>query len=174
MTAMMAPPSPQAVQVRDVPESVRAVVPGHDYVDLFEVPAPGATGWTAEEWARIALENASAAGRFLAWQLTLGLRLDHRPSGERVVGWRIAERGERRLRLTASSWCMTADIVFLVDSDRLSVATFITYDRRIAELVWRPVSARHRALMPRLLRATARRMERIRAGAAGTSTEPAS
>lgn len=174
MASVMTAQRPPAVQVHDVPDVVLAVVPGHDYVDLFEVAAPGAIDWTAEEWARTALENASAVGRFLAWQLALGLRLDHRPAAERVVGWRIGERGERRLQLTARSWCMTAHIVFLVAEDRLSVATFITYDRRIAALVWRPVSARHRALMPRLLQATARHMARVRAGGAGSGTaEPA-
>jgi hypothetical protein len=53
---------------------------------------------------------------------------------------------------------MTAQIVMQVDDGQLSVATFIRYDRPMAALVWEPLSAGHRLLMPGLLRQTVRAM----------------
>lgn len=38
---------------------------------------------------------------------------------------------------------MTAHIVSQVDEGRRSLATFVRYDRRIAALVWPPVSILH-------------------------------
>src|SRR5262249_24831950 len=92
----------------------------------------------------------------LLWRGVLGLRLRSRPSTERVGGWRIAARGEDWIRLEASSWFLTAHLVIRRDDRHLSTGTFIRYDRPIAALVWGPVSAVHRRLMPGLLRHTVR------------------
>ena len=53
---------------------------------------------------------------------------------------------------------MTAQLVLVVDDGHLSVATFIRYDRPMAALVWPPLSAGHRLLMPGLLRGTVKVM----------------
>jgi hypothetical protein len=81
-----------------------------------------------------------------------------RPSPDYVGGWKIADRGDSWIRLEAASWFMTAHLVLEVDDRHLSVATFICYDRPMAALVWPPLSAAHRFLMPGLLRHTVRAM----------------
>ena len=60
--------------------------------------------------------------------------------------------------LEAASWFLTAQIVFQVADGRVSVATFIRYDRPVAALVWPPLSVGHRQAMPGLLRHAAKVM----------------
>ena len=127
-----------------------------DYVDCFSATAPGATGATPEAWARIAIEGASPFGRFLTWQVLCGLRLDPRPSPENLAGWRIAEPGENTITLAARSWFMTARVLVHVEANRLSLATFVRYDRPVAKLVWLAVATIHRRAVPGLLRAAVR------------------
>jgi hypothetical protein len=79
-----------------------------------------------------------------------------------VAGWKIADRGDSWIRVEASSWFMTANIVFQIDEGRVSFATFIRYDRPVAALVWTPVSIIHRAIAPDFLRAAVKRVERSR------------
>ena len=126
-----------------------------DYADCFTAVAPGATDRTPEAWARIAIEGASALGRFLTWQVLCGLRLE--PEPDRVAGWDIAERGGNWIRLAAPSWFLTARIVVRVDPGELTFATFVRYDRLLAGPVWRTVSHLHRRAVPGLLRAAVRR-----------------
>lgn len=151
-------------QQRNVPETIRALgsLAKLDYVDLFVATTSKATDTSAEEWARSAMEGASPAGRFIAWRVLCGLRLEPRPSPVYVAGWKIAERGDNWIRVKASSWFMSARIVFQVDEGRVSFATFIRYDRPIGALVWRPVSVIHRAIAPDFLRAAVKRVERRR------------
>jgi hypothetical protein len=71
-----------------------------------------------------------------------------------VGGWKIAERGDRWVRLEAPSWFMTAHLVVHVQDEQLSMATFIQYDRPITGLLWPLLSIGHRTAMPGLLRQT--------------------
>jgi hypothetical protein len=151
------------VQQHEIPERIRdCSTMVSDYVDLFTATASRAMDTSPEQWARAALEGASPVGRFLAWQVLLGLRLDQRPSPDHLAGWRIAERGDGWIRIEASSWFMTGHIVFQVEGDRVSFATFIRYDRLVAALVWLPASIIHRAKVPDVLRHAVRRVERSR------------
>lgn len=131
-------------------------LPAADYADCFTALAAGATERTAEGWARTAIEGASAWGRFVTWQVLCALRLDHRPSPDRLSGWQIAERGENWIRLAARSWFMTAHIVVHVDRGQLSFATFVRYDNPVGALVWPAVTRIHRRAVPGLLRAALR------------------
>jgi hypothetical protein len=115
-----------------------------------------------EQWARAAVEGASPAGRFLAWRVICGLRLQPQPSPDYVGGWKIADRSDNWIRMEASSWFMTAHIVFQIDEGCVSFATLIRYDRRVAALIWTPVSILHRAVAPDFLRAAVKRVERSR------------
>ena len=148
---------------RDIPEAIRALdtLPS-DYVDLFVATTGDAAKTSPEQWARAALEGASALGRFMAWRVLLGLRLESRPSPDHLAGWKIADRGDDWIRIEASSWFMTANIVFQVDAARVSFATFIRYDNPIAAVVWTPVSAIHRRVAPDVLSAAVRRINRSR------------
>jgi hypothetical protein len=131
-----------------------------DYVDLFTVTTDGPACVSPERWCRAAIEDVAGLGGRFIWRGALGLRLKARPSTERVGGWKIADRGEDWIRLEASSWFLTAHLVIRRDDGHLSTGTFIRYDGPIAALIWVPVSAVHRRLMPGLLRETARRLLR--------------
>ena len=155
----------------EIPEAIRAldVLPSH-YVDVLTAEVRDAAETSPELWSRAALEEASAVGRFLAWETALGLRLDKRPSPDRVAGWRIADRGERWIRLEADSWSMAANILFHVGDDDVTFATLIRYDRTYARMVWTPLSAVHRQLAPQVLWAAVRRIARRRNSPAGAPT----
>jgi hypothetical protein len=153
---------PPVAWQRDVPESIRSLVglTSPDYVDLFTARTNEASEKSAEDWARVALEEAPDHLRLavvLAQRLVLGLRLGPRRSPDYILGWKIADRGDRWVRTEAASWMMTASLVFKVDEAELSVATSVRYDRRMAALVWPPISIVHRkvglALMRRAQRA---------------------
>lgn len=86
----------------------------------------------------------------------LGLRLKLRPSPDRLLGWQIADRGENWIRIEAASWFLTGHVVMHVDEGQISFASFIRYDRRLAALVWPPVSLVHRQVALALVRSATR------------------
>lgn len=145
-------------QRRKIPEAIRSSsgMDSPDYIDFFAVTTKQAADASAERWSRTAIEDAAGLGGQFIWRGVLGLRLKSQPSTERVGGWKIADRGEDWIRLEASSWFLTAHLVFRLDDEHLSAGTFIRYDRPIAALIWVPLSAVHRRLMPGLLRQTVR------------------
>jgi len=156
------------VQQHDVPAPIRRVsaLDPPDYVDLFTVAARGAAATSPEEWARAAIEDTAGLGGQFVWRVLCGLRLDSRPAPDRLGGWKLAERGDRWLRLEAHSWFMTAHLVVMVGDAEVSVATFIRYDRMAGRLIWPTLAVAHRALMPGLLRGTAARIRRRRRASA--------
>jgi hypothetical protein len=160
---------PSVIQQRNIPEAIRALsgMDRPDYIDLFTVTTNGAADATAEQWLRTALEDVAGRGGQFIWRGVLGLRLKSRPSTERVGGWKIADRGEDWIRLEASSWFLTAHLVTRLDDGHLFAGTFIRYDHPIAPLIWVPVSAVHRRLMPGLLVQTVR----LRAGHSGGAVQ---
>jgi hypothetical protein len=121
-----------------------------DYADQFTV----ATGADAapERWARAMFGDVPGLGEQLIWRGFLGLRLSRGRSPDTVAGWRIGDRGADWIRLEAASWFLSADMVVLAPGGRLSLATFLRYDRFPARLVWPPLSAVHRGLVPGVLR----------------------
>jgi hypothetical protein len=92
-----------------------------------------------------------------AWRSFLGMRLGPSRSPDYISGLKIAARGEDWVRIEAASWMIVAVLVFKVDEARLSWASFVRYDRRLAALVWPAGSIVHRnvgfALMRRAVRA---------------------
>ena len=145
-------------QRRNIPEAIRSIggMDGPDYIDLFTVTTNGAADASPKRWSRTAFEDVAGLGGQFIWRGVLGLRLKSRPSTERVGGWKIGDRGEDWIRLEASSWFLTAHLVIRLDDEHLSAGTFIRYDRAIAALIWVPLSAVHRRLMPGLLLQTVR------------------
>ena len=151
------------VHQRNVPEAIHSLtLESPDYVDLFIATASGATDKTPEQWARATVEGVHPWARFVAWRVLCGLRLESRPSPDYLAGWRIADRGDSWIRMEASSWFMTAHIVFHVDEGHLSFATFVCYDKPMAALVWPAVSIIHRRAVPDLLRYAVKRINRSR------------
>jgi hypothetical protein len=86
----------------------------------------------------------------------LGLRLKLRPSPDRLLGWKIADRGENWMRIEAASWFLTGHVVMHVGEGQISVASFIRYDRRPAAYIWPPVSLIHRQVVLALVRSAIR------------------
>ena len=163
---------PTVSQQRNVPAAIRSrsTLASPDYVDLFTVTTDAAAGGSPEQWARAGLEDAAGlAGQFV-WRVLCGLRLEQWPSPDYVAGWKIADRGDSWIRLEATSWFMTAQLVVHVDDGQLSMATFIRYDQPVAALVWPPLSAGHRFAMPGLLRGTVRAMRIAVKGGVGESS----
>ena len=162
------------IQQRTIPAAISALsgMDRPDYVDVFTVMTNGATEAKPEQWFRTALEDVAGRGGQRIWRGVLGLRLKSQPSTEQVAGWKIAERGEDWIRLEASSWFMTAHLVTQLDDGQLSAGTFIRYDHPIAPLIWVPMSAVHRRLMPSLLVKTVRRRARHSHGASPGKHDP--
>jgi hypothetical protein len=153
---------PTVLWQRNVPEAIRSrdTLTSPDYADIFTATTSPATGRSSEQWARAVLEGGPVPLRLFvpfAQRLLLGLRLEPRPSSDYLLGWRIADRGDSWLRIEAASWFLTAHIIIQLDGEQLSFATFVSYDRRLAALVWPPVSIIRRqvgfALMRHALRA---------------------
>jgi hypothetical protein len=167
---------PSVIQRRVIPEGIRSLsgMDSPDYIDLFTATGNGAADASPEQWSRTAIEDVAGLGGQFIWRGVLGLRLKSRPSMERVGGWRIADRGKDWIRLEASSWFLTAHLVIRLEDGCLSAGTFIRYEHPIAPLIWVPLSALHRRLMPGLLDQTVRRRAARSDGALQRTRDPAS
>ena len=129
----------------------------HDYADHFALATDAVA--TPERWARAMLGNVPNLGELFIWSVMLQLRLSRKRSSSTVAGWRIVDRDDERIRLEATSWFMTADLVVRAVDGRVSLDTLIHYDRWAAHIIWPPLSAVHRALVPGVLRKAAARIQ---------------
>ena len=147
-----------AVGTQNIPESVRALssLPDIDYADRFTLSTDADA--TPEQWARAIFGNVPSVGERLIWRGLLGIRLSRGRSPATVAGWRIAERGENWIRLEATSWFLTGNLLVQATDGRVSLGTFLRYDRRLGHAVWPPLSAIHRRLVPGLLHDAAARI----------------
>jgi hypothetical protein len=147
-----------AVGTQNIPESVRALssLPDIDYADRFTLSTDADA--TPEQWARAIFGNVPSVGERLIWRGLLGIRLSRGRSPATVAGWRIAERGENWIRLEAASWFLTGNLLVQATDGRVSLGTFLRYDRRLGHAVWPPLSAIHRRLVPGLLHDAAARI----------------
>lgn len=154
-----------AVGTHSLPESIRALssLPASDYADHFTLSTDAEA--TPEQWARAMFGDIPSATELLIWRVLLGLRLSRGPSPATVAGWRIGGRGEDWIRLETASWFLAANLVVQSAGGRVALATFLRYDRWPARVVWPPLSAIHRRLVPGLLRDAAARVaiNRLRA-----------
>ncbi|MFC7546736.1 hypothetical protein [Plantactinospora sp. GCM10030261] len=147
----------RVVGPHNIPESVRALCSLADvhYADQFTLATD--VDVTPEQWARAMFGDVPSAAELLIWRVLLGLRLSRGPSPSTVAGWRIGDRGDGWIRIEASSWFLTAQLLVATAGGRVTLGTFLRYDRRLAHGVWPPLSAIHRRLAPGLLRDTAAR-----------------
>jgi hypothetical protein len=147
----------RAVGTHNIPESVCALssFPDIDYADQFTLSTD--TDATPEQWARAMFGNVPSVAELLIWRGLLGLRLSRGPSPATVAGWQIGERGDDWIRLEAASWFLNGNLLVQTSHRRVSLATFLHYDRRLGHILWPPLSAIHRRLVPGLLRDAAAR-----------------
>lgn len=146
---------------REVPETIRSLgeLADADYADIVTATIDETPGRAPEQLVYAALEGVPPGLLFfipLAQRVFLGLRLKLRPSPDRLLGWKIAERGENWMRIEAASWLLTGHVVMHLDEGQMSLASFIRYDRRPARLIWPPVSLIHRQVALALVRSATR------------------
>ncbi|MFF0739595.1 DUF2867 domain-containing protein [Streptomyces sp. NPDC004111] len=139
-----------------VPPRLRALssMPDFDYADAFSLATDSAER-TPEQWARAMFGDVPGPGERLIWRGLLGLRLDYRRGPDTVAGWRVAARGEDWIRLETASWFLTGNLVVRTAEGRVTLVTFLRYDRLLGRIVWPPLSAVHRGLVPGVLRGAA-------------------
>lgn len=131
-----------------------------DYTDRFEAPIAAVHDRTPEQWARAVFEGPPRPLRGLlanGFRYGLGLRLGPRSSPEHVLGWEIIDRQPDSLTVESRSWFLTSRLVFRTEGSRLTQSTLVRYDKRIATVLWPPVSLLHRQIVPRLLQRAAAR-----------------
>jgi hypothetical protein len=147
-----------AVGALNIPGSVRALssLPDIDYADQFTLCTDADA--TPEQWARAMFGDVPSIAELLIWRGLLGLRLSPGRSPATVAGWQIGEHGEDWIRLEAASWVLTGNLLVQTADGRVSLGTFLHYDRRLGHGVWPPLSAIHRRLVPGLLRDAAARI----------------
>jgi hypothetical protein len=121
------------------------------YVDYFTMPAPEHMQAAASptDWARAVCTLTPAA--VAVWRGVLGLRL-HPGAPDHIGGWRIGAETESWTRVEAESWLLDAHVVFGLESNELSLATFVHYESPAAKLVWPPVAAVHQRSVPIMMR----------------------
>ena len=150
-----------AVGSDEVRGSVRGIgcLPGIDYADRFTLATDVEA--TPEQWARAMFGDVPNVGERFIWRGLLGLRLSRGRSPATVAGWRIGGRGEGWIRLETASSSLGANLIVQTAEGRVSLTTCLHLGRRRDAIVWHPLSAVHRRLVPRVLRDAERR---IRAG----------
>jgi hypothetical protein len=145
---------------REVPEAIRPLgaLANADYADIVTATIDEAPA-EPEQLIDATLKGVPR-GLLLfipfAQRVFLGLRLELRPSPDHLLGWKIADRGENWIRIEAASWFLTCHVVMHGEDGQLSLASFIRYDRRLAALVWPPVSLIHRQVALALARSATR------------------
>lgn len=148
----------RAVGTRNIPGPVRTLssLPGIDYADRFTLATHANA--TPEQWARAMFGDVPSVTELLIWRGLLGLRLSSGRSPATVAGWRIGDRGGDWIRLEAASWLLAGNFLVQTADGRVSLGTFLHYQRRLGHRVWLPLSAIHRRLIPGLLRRAAARL----------------
>ena len=146
---------------REVPGAVRALgaLEDADYADIVTGAIGERPSGTPEQLIRAALKDVPRGLLFVVpfvQRAVLGLRLKLAPSPDRLLGWKIADGGESWMRIEAASWFLTGHVVMQVDEGQVSFASFIRYDRKLAALVWPPVSLIHRQVALALVRGAIR------------------
>lgn len=154
------------IGVERVPASVRTLssLSWIDYADHFVLPTDAAA--TVERWARVMFGDTPDAIELFLWRGLMGLRLSRTASANTVAGWQIGEQSAEWIRLEATSWFLTANLVVQASGDSVALGTFLRYDRWLAHLVWPPLSVLHRRLVPGVLRKAASRIApgKVRSG----------
>lgn len=138
---------------------------GYDYDDSFTAQLAATNDRTPEQWARAVFEDAPPAVRWFlvaGFRYGLGLRFGPYPSPDHVLGWAIIDRTANSITLESRSWLLTSRVVFRTETARVSQSTYVRYDKRIAAVIWPPISILHRQIVARLLRHAAVRRARGR------------
>jgi hypothetical protein len=136
----------------------------YDYDDSFAASRAAADERTPEQWARAVFEQAPRPVRWFllsGFRYGLGLKFGPLSSPQHVLGWAIIDRSPDSVTIESRSWFLTSRLVFRTETTRVTQSTYVRYDRRIAAIVWPPVSILHRQIVPRILRHAAKRPDQL-------------
>jgi hypothetical protein len=131
-----------------------------DYADTFLMETGGAPDRTAEQWARLVLEDAPAATRttLLSGWASLGLKVGRPGSAGSVLGWQVRSNTLDHVLLRADSRIgMPGELLFKREPDALLFSTFVQYDNPAARALWAGVEHVHVPIVRRLLEQAGRR-----------------
>jgi hypothetical protein len=142
----------------------------YDYADSFEIRAREPEERSAEQLARLALEQSP---RFVRWTILfaqrylLRLRLGPWSSPHHILGWTIVTSRPDVIHLEATSPLLGRGVLVgrKTDPTRVVFSTYVFYARPAARLAWAIVSPIHR-IVARVL------LERTAAAAQTASTAP--
>lgn len=125
-----------------------------DYQDAFVVATGPVRGRTAEQWARVVLEDAPASTRSLlsrGWS-RLGLRLGSAPPDCSVLGWEIRRSTQDIALLGAEGrFGLSGELLFERRPRTLLCATFVHLENPAAHGLWAAIAPRHRQVVRDLL-----------------------
>jgi hypothetical protein len=85
------------------------------------------------------------------WKYVLGFRLGPPSSPFHVSGWAIAARTTDAIVLEVHSSSLTAHKVVRTQSSRVTMTTFVRYERRMGRVAWSAVAPVHHRTEPYLL-----------------------
>ncbi|MGY1778665.1 hypothetical protein ACI8AV_22660 [Geodermatophilus sp. SYSU D00804] len=144
--------------VRGITASAREAcpLPRIDYADRCTLVTDATA--TPERWARAMFGDVPSPAERFVWRGLLAFRLDPRRSPDTVGGWRVGGRGEDWIRLETASRSLRAAMVVQTAGRRVTWTTCLSYERSWGRLLWPPLSAVHRRLVPRVLAAAGQRL----------------
>jgi len=157
------PASAQRTAVSPALRSAGSFTGESDYEVAFSLARPGGSALSAEQWGRAVFEEAPRALRWfliVGWTaITCRLRPRHAPT--RVLGWGIERAAPGTLVTVVHAWVgLTSRLVVSVESETVTVATFVRYTRPStlpARVVWAATIPLHERILPYLLTSAARR-----------------
>jgi hypothetical protein len=160
---------PERVREVALPPAARALSTFDriDYHDAFVVETGPDRGGTAEQWARMMLEEAPAATQQAlrrGWS-ALGLQLGPARSDKGVLGWAIRRTAPDVTLLGAGGRRgLSGELLFQCQPNALLFATFVRLANRMARALWAGLASRHRRVVQGLLeQASARALSSARA-----------
>ena len=125
-----------------------------DYQDAFALATGPMPDRTAEQWARVLLEDAPASTRSSlsrGWS-RLGLRLGSAPPDRSVLGWEIRRSTPDVALLGAEGrFGLSGELFFERQPRSLLCATLIHLENPVARGLWAVIEARHRQVVRDLL-----------------------
>lgn len=157
--------NPVVVWQRSVPEAIGSLdtLDRTDYADLFRTDIRAVPARSIEEWVREVLTRGPRGLTTLVpivHRYVLGLDLGKGGTPENLFGWKVTEHTSTWMRLEASGWLITAQLVVRADRGELAVGTFVRYNHPLARVIWPPVSLVHRQVGIALMR-QARRTQTV-------------
>ena len=160
--------APGQVRQVAVPMAARALsdLERIDYADAFLVELACVQERTAEQWARVAVEEAPVGVRqaLRSGWTALGLKLGGAPAEQSVLGWPIRRRTRDFVLLGADSRIgMAGELLFKREHGALLYATFVQQDNPVARAVWAGTEPVHVPFVRKLLGAVPGRVAAKRA-----------